>query len=158
MAPDNAYIDRKGHVYGLATLAADELDLVRRLQAHAESHSDWFDYHNYWMPELIKFGDSRGITRRELMQTVAYRIAQDLGSRIAIAAGIAKQSDYRGELETLIHTKFRTRREFCEATGLSEDMLSHVLAKRKNLSIDALTEALAHIGYTIHITPLPEVK
>ena len=62
MAPDNAYIDRKGHVYGLATLAADELDLVRRLQAHAESHSDWFDYHNYWMPELIKFGDSRGIT------------------------------------------------------------------------------------------------
>ena len=59
---------------------------------------------------------------------------------------------------TLIHAKFRTRREFCEATGLSEDMLSHVLAKRKNLSIETLAEALAQIGYTIHITPLPEMK
>jgi hypothetical protein len=158
MAPDSTYTDRKGHAYGLATLGADELELIRRLQAYAEAHPDWFEYHNYWMPELIKFGDSRGITRRELMQTAAYRIAQDLGSRIAITAGFAKQSDYRGELETLIHTKFRTRREFCEATGLSEDMLSHVLAKRKHLAIDTLTEALALIGYTIHIAPLPEVK
>jgi len=145
-------------VYGLATLAADELELICRLQTYSKSHPDWTKYSNYWMPELTKFGDSRGITRRELTETAAYRIAQDLGSRLAIAQGYARPSDYRSELETLIHTKFRTQREFCNATGLSEDMLSHVLAKRKNLSMDALTEALAQIGYTIHITPMSEMN
>ena len=67
-----------------------------------------------------------------------------------------RRSDYRDDLEQLILTKFRSRREFCEATGLAEDMLSHVLAKRKNLAIDTLTEALEKVGYTIHIVPLPE--
>ena len=36
-----------------------------------------------------------------------------------------------------------------KATGLSEDMLSHVLAGRKDLSIGTLTKALDRIGYAI---------
>ncbi len=158
MSLDNNYTDLDGRDYGLATLAPDEMELIRRLHEFSTRNPDWFAYRNYYVAELAKFGNSRGLTRRETTQTTAWRIAQDLAGRIAIAAGLAKRSDYRSELETLIHTKFRTRREFCEATGLSEDMLSHVLAKRKNLSIDALADALAQIGYTIHITPLPEVK
>jgi hypothetical protein len=158
METDNSYVDRKGRIYGLATLGADEMKLVRRLQAHAKKNPTYFDFRNFWVLELKKFGDSRGITRRETIQSTAYRIAQDLGSRIAIAAGYAKPSDYRSELEFIIQTKFRTRREFCEATGLSEDMLSHVLARRKNLALETLADALAHIGYTIHIAPLPDAK
>jgi hypothetical protein len=50
--------------------------------------------------------------------------------------------------------RFKTRREFCEATGLSEDMLSHVLARRKHLAIDTLSSALEKVGYTLHIGPL----
>jgi hypothetical protein len=57
-------------------------------------------------------------------------------------------------LEHLILARFKTRREFCEATGLSEDMLSHVLARRKHLAIDTLNAALAKVGYTVHIAPL----
>jgi hypothetical protein len=87
-----------------------------------------------------------------------YRIAQDIGGRIALATGMARLGDYRDELEMLIHQRFRTRREFCEATGLSEDMLSHVLAKRKHLAVDTLVEALGRIGYALHIAPVPEVK
>ena len=44
----------------------------------------------------------------------------------------------------------------CEATGLSEDMLSHVLAGRKDLSLAKLTGALGRIGYRLRIVPLPE--
>lgn len=73
-----------------------------------------------------------------------------------VAAGLARPSDYRDELETLIQSKFRTRRGFCQATGLSEDMLSHVLAKRKNLAVDTLAEALGKIGYALHIVPVPD--
>jgi len=62
--------------------------------------------------------------------------------------------DYRDELELLIVTRFRTRREFCAATGLSEDMLSHVLARRKHMAIDTLTEALARTGFRLTIVPL----
>ena len=58
----------------------------------------------------------------------------------------------------LILKNFPTRKAFCDATGLSEDMLSHVLARRKHLAVDTLTNALEKIGYTIHITPLPDLK
>jgi Fic family protein len=155
---DNSYTDLDGHVYGLATLGDDELELIRRLRGFAANHPDWYEYSNYWMPEVARFGESRGLSREDTTQTAAWRIAQDLGGRLAISAGIASPPDYRDELDLLSKMKFRTRREFCAATGLSEDMLSHVLAKRKNLSIDALTEALGQIGYTIHIAPLPDMK
>jgi hypothetical protein len=35
-------------------------------------------------------------------------------------------------------------------------MLSHVLAKRKNLSIQTLADALGKIGYSLHIAPIPD--
>lgn len=155
---DNSYTDLDGFVYGLATLAEDERGLIQRLRDFAANHPDWYEYSNYWMPEVAKFGESRGLSRDETTQTAAWRIAQDLAGRLAISSGIAAPPDYRDELELLIKMKFRTRREFCKATGLSEDMLSHLLAKRKNLSMEALTNALAQIGYTIHIAPLPDLK
>jgi hypothetical protein len=37
-------------------------------------------------------------------------------------------------------------------------MLSHVLARRKHLSLESLTEALARIGYTLQIMPLQPVE
>ena len=78
-----------------------------------------------------------------------------LSGRIAVAQGHARVGDYRDELEILIVTRFKSRREFCKATGLSEDMLSHVLAGRKDLSIEALAKALGKIGYGIRMVPLP---
>jgi hypothetical protein len=93
-----------------------------------------------------------------MIETPVYRILQDLGSRLGIAQGKVRMSDYRDELEQLILTRFKTRRAFCEATGLSEDMLSHVLARRKHLGIDTLTDALAKIGFALHITPVSEAE
>jgi hypothetical protein len=155
---DSSYTDLDGRVYGLATLGDDERGLIRRLQDFAANHPDWCEYGNYWMPEVTRFGEGRGLTREETTQTTAWRIAQDLGGRIAIATGIAAPPNYRDDLELLIKMKFRTREKFCQATGLSEDTLGRLLSKRPNLPVDILTDALAKIGYTIHLVPLPDAK
>ncbi len=140
----------------LAALDADERVLLEKLQTRAESNSDWNDYSNYWMSVVADFYKARGLTRQETITTIPYRIGQDLGSRIGIKAGMVRPSDYRDELEGLIRTRFHSQREFCAATGLSEDMLSHVLARRKHLAVDTLADALAKIGYTLHIVPRAE--
>ena len=57
----------------------------------------------------------------------------------------------------MIRTVFPTQKAFCDATGLSEDLVSHVLARRKHLAIDTLSEALRRIGYHIEIVPTEKV-
>lgn len=148
------YIDLDGHEISLADLDDEERRLVGRLRRRAKSHPDWNDFEYYWTRVVGEFYDARGLSRKEARQTSVYRIAQDLGSRLGIAAGLVRPADYRDDLEELIRTRFRTRREFCEATGISEDMLSHVLAGRKHLAIDTLEAALARIGYCLRIVPL----
>ncbi len=60
----------------------------------------------------------------------------------------------REQLLSITETKFDTRREFCEAAGVTEDMLSHVLKGRKDLSIGALEELLGKIGYGLTLVPI----
>jgi hypothetical protein len=155
---DDSYVDLDGRTYVLSTLDASELELINRCKKFIDDIPDWFKYGNFWMPEVEKLYSARGLSRREITKTIGWRIAEDLGSRLMIASGLARPSDYRDEIQELIRGRFRTRREFCEATGLSEDMLSHVLAKRKHLAIDTLTDALARIGYLLLIAPLPDAK
>jgi hypothetical protein len=96
------------------------------------------------------------VPRTQSRESVVYRVAQDLSSRLGLASGQIRPDDYQGELEDLIRDNYPTRRAFCEATGLSEDMLSHVLAGRKDLSLSKLTEALSRIGYRLKIVPAPQ--
>ncbi len=97
--------------------------------------------------------DERGLPRSITIRKLVYHIASDLSGRIAVSLGLARLGDYRDDLNEIIQEKFKTRRAFCKATGISEDMLSHVLARRKHLAIDTLTEALAHIGYRLCLLP-----
>ena len=77
---------------------------------------------------------------------------------MAVEAGIARVPDYRDELNELIRSRFQTRRQFCQATGLTEDMLSHVLVGRKHLAIDTLADALSRIGFSLRIVPVKSIK
>ena len=151
-----SYTDLHGRKHSLNDLTRQERAALARLQKLAAAGPDWMAYSNQFVAEMEKLLPSTGKSRRELTQSVIYRIGQDLGSRLGVSQGKMRRSDYRDELQQLIATRFRTRREFCEATGLSEDMLSHVLAKRKNLAIDTLAEALAKVGFAIHITPMAD--
>ena len=145
-----------GSRYVIVVLDEEERKLVESLQRYADKTTNWTEYRNYYVKKVGKFYESRGLSRPEVVETPAWKIAEGICGRLQVAAGEAEESDYRDELELLIQTKFGSRREFCKATGLSEDMLSHVLAGRKNFSIDKLGDALAKIGYTFHISPLTE--
>jgi hypothetical protein len=148
------YRDLNGDEIALTSLAADERELIDRLIDRSQSHPDWNEFDNFWMAEVARYSQTHSLSQPEARRTACYRIAQDLSSRLAIAGGYARLPDYRDELEDLIRSRFQTRREFCQATGLSEDMLSHVLAKRKQLGIETLATALSRIGYELKIVPI----
>jgi hypothetical protein len=158
MKPTDVYVDIYGNEISLTGLDADERRLLARLRRRARTHPDWCDFDNRWTRAVAALYDARGVRRAEARRTAVYRVAQDLSSRIAIASGMARLPDYRDDLEDLIREHFPSRRAFCKATGLTEDLLSHVLAGRKHLSLPALTRALERIGYTLHIMPDPRRK
>lgn len=150
------YTDIRGQTIPLSELDDEERALVVRLRERAAGQPDWNEFDGFWWREVAKLYDGRGMPRSESSQTGVYRIAKDLSSRLAIAAGLAREPDYRDELADLIRRRFKTRREFCEASGLSEDMLSHVLARRKHLSIESLQQALSKVGCVLRITSIEQ--
>jgi hypothetical protein len=158
MKTADMYVNLRGQEIATSGLDAEERKLLARLRRRSVTHPSWSDFGNYWMREVAAFYDARGVASARSRQSAVYRIAQDLCSRLGIAAGLVRPPDYRAELEELIRLQFRTRREFCEATGLSEAMLSHVLAGRKDLSVASLSKALERIGYRLHFTPTVKDK
>jgi hypothetical protein len=156
MKQTDVYVDLDGQELSLVHLDAEERKLLARIQRRARTQPDWDAFDNWWTVAVAAFYQARGLARKAVPRTIPWRIAQDQSSRIAVAAGLARLGDYRDELEDLIRAKFPSRRAFCEATGLSEDMLSHVLAGRKDLSLQKLTGALERIGYRLRIAPAPQ--
>ena len=159
MSEKTKYTDRRGDSLDLSALDRDERALVAELLRFAEAHPDarTAEYWNFYPRRVGRFYEARGLSRKATTQTLVWQIAQDINGRLLVAAGLAKDSDdYREKLDALIREKYGSRRKFCELTGISEDMLSHVLAKRKHMSIQSLTSALAKVGYTIQITPIPD--
>ncbi len=151
------YVNLKGDFISVAELTDAEQKFVAKLKRQAKQLGDWNEYENYWTREVADFYKDSGLTRKQIRETGVYRIAQDLGSRLAVEAGIARIPDYRDELNELIRSRFQTRRAFCQATGLTEDMLSHVLAGRKHLAIETLAGALSRIGFSLRIVPVKSV-
>jgi len=149
----NTHTALRGRTIDLAVLDSSELKLFRQLQKDAVK-MDTAAYRNHWIGKVSELLSARGLSKSEIVSSPLYRLAQDLGSRQQVERGEARVPDYRDELEGIIVSRFKTRRAFCEATGLSEDMLSHVLARRKHLAIDTLTEALSRVGYQLRIAPL----
>lgn len=153
----DAYTTLKRETIGLTTLDAEERALIAELVRLKEQASSWTAYANAYMSKVVDLYKLRGLSRKDITATSVWKIAQDLNSRLMVEVGIARAPDYRDELEQVIQARFPNRRAFCEATGISEDMLSHVLARRKHLSIEAISEALCKIGYRIHIEPISEM-
>jgi hypothetical protein len=158
MTTTKTYLDLDGDRIDLSALDAEEQQLIARLRRRAARQPDFWDFDTYWMATVAAFYDARGLSRQKSRHTAAYHIGQDLRDRLGLACGLIRPNDYRDELEELIRTQYPSRRAFCQATGLSEDMLSHVLAGRKDLSLAALEQALARIGHRLRIVPGPEQK
>jgi hypothetical protein len=132
------YVDLDGEAILLAGLDAEERRLVARLRRRARTHPDWCDFDNYWMRVVLAFYNARGVSRKRVVRTVPFQIAQDLRSRLGIATGLVRPDDCEGDLETLIREKFDSEKAFCKATGLQEEELRKYLAGRGDLSVNAL--------------------
>jgi hypothetical protein len=158
MLQANSYVDLDGREICLGHLDAEERKLLARIQRRARLQPDWDAFDNYWTREIGRFYDARGVPRKVTRDSVVFRVAGDLSGRIALAAGLVRLGDYSDDLEELVRDRFPSRQAFCEATGIAEDMLSHVLARRKDLSLASLTKALARIGYRLRIVPMPQLE
>jgi hypothetical protein len=156
MRRTNVYVDLDGREICLEHLDAEERKLLARIRRRARTHPDWTHFRNYWVRAVAEFYDARRIPRKVARESVVFRIAQDLGSRLGIAAGLIRPDDSRSELEALIEEQFPSKRDFCKATGLPEEALSAFLAGRQDLSLEMLDEALERIGYRLHIIPAPQ--
>ncbi|MBM4069811.1 MAG: hypothetical protein FJ271_12790 [Planctomycetes bacterium] len=147
------YVDLNGREFVVDDLDADERRLLQNIRRQAQRGPDWNAFDNNWLPQVAEFYRRRGLRRRQTIETAIFQIAQDLSSRLGIDQGKTRRADYRDELADLIQARFKSQGEFCKATGLSTDMLSHVLARRKHLGIDTLQSALERIGFTLRIVP-----
>lgn len=142
----------------LTALTAEEVAVFDQAHREYAEAPEWHAFKQKWLNEVLCIYDRQSLSRREAIARPLYRAVQDLGSRLMVQAGYARMPSYREQIQTIIETKFETRREFCEATGLSEDMLSHVLRGRKDVSLGTLTESLQKIGYALAIVPLPRTR
>jgi hypothetical protein len=135
----------------IADLDDDERALVAELHEKASEVNDWNAFDNHRNARIRKSYERRGITPSQWVRTAVYRIGQDLSGGIAVAAGSARAPDDRDELEETIAKRFKSQKAFCDATGLSPDMVSHVLARRRPIAIDTLNSASARVGYRLRI-------
>jgi hypothetical protein len=153
MKRNDLYLDLEGNEISLANLDADERRLITQLRRRADGKPDWIDFDNFAFHAVMDLYNAKGTPRKEVKQSVPFQIALDLSARLGISQRMIRAPDYLDQLEDLVLNHFPSRRAFCKATGLSDSMLSHVLAGRKDLSMAALTKALARIGYQLRITP-----
>jgi len=148
-----SYQDLDGNTYFLEAWDREERRLFRACKDFIKRKPDWDAYANYWLRRVDALYTARGLQRKEVVHTALYKMAQDLEMRLALSLGLVRVGDYRDDLAQLIEESFSSQRDFCKATGLSEDMISHVLAGRKHLGIDTLEAALERIGYRLRIAP-----
>jgi hypothetical protein len=153
------YVNLYGETISLAGLDTEERALIKRLRRRAATHPDWCEFRNFAINTVGQFYDGRGVSRKESRMSPVLRIALDLSGRLGIAEGKIAPPDFsfREQLERLV-LQYPTRRAFCKATGIAEDMLSHVLAGRKDLSLEALTKALERIGYRLRLVPAADFE
>jgi hypothetical protein len=154
------YVDVHGNAIPLLGLDAQERSLVARLRRRARARPAWCDFRNAALRAVAEFYDGRGVSRKTWSQTPVFRVALDLASRLGIAEGKIRRPDkhdYRDLLEHLV-LQFPSRAAFCKAAGISRDMLSHVLAGRKDLSLESLSRALDRIGYRLIFVPTTRAK
>jgi hypothetical protein len=152
----------KGEVISLKELDVEEAELLDEVRAFLKRNQDWSLYSNFWMGKVGALYDARGKSRSETIKSPLYRVAQDLGGRLGVKQGWMRAPNpnpsYRDQLIRLIVEEYRTRRGFCAKAGISEDLLSHVLAGRKDFAIETLAKALERVGYRLQIVPIKNGK
>jgi hypothetical protein len=154
MSLDDRYIDLKGREFSLAELDEDERTLLKSLEQRADHAPPWHEFANFWMKPVGELylpwprpipvsGTAHGALPhcRGSSQPARSR------ARRCTCAGLPRRD--RDARSHPVQDAPRVLRSH----GLSEDMLSHVLAGRKHIAIDTLSDALSRIGCALKIVP-----
>src|SRR3990172_2986594 len=101
MIQTQTYTDLRGFPIDTSSLDNEERRLIEHVQQFAKDHPDarTAEYENFWFRRVGDFYLARGLNRREITRTTVWQIAQDVNSRLLIAAGLAKRREYRDDLE-----------------------------------------------------------
>src|SRR5437867_2777148 len=95
MKDPDIYTDLAGQSISLVHLDAAERKLVARIRRRARTHPDWDGFDNWWTRAVPAFYAARGLARKAVPRTIPWLIAQDLSSRLGMAAGLVRDDDYR---------------------------------------------------------------
>ena len=68
-------------VYGskflVVVLDKEERKLLDELEQFAEQASEWGEYRNFYMKKVSGFYEARGLSRRQVIETPMWKIAQE---------------------------------------------------------------------------------
>lgn len=142
-----------GRSLDLRGLSGKELGALGELQRAYDARPSWAEFARLW-PRLLR---ERVWGRRKVpVGSPLYRAAQDLELRLGVAEGRVAPPDYRDHLADLIEEKFETRAAFCEATGIDPGNLSHVIAGRKDFSLEVLKKVVVVLDVQLDLVPRDE--
>ena len=151
------YEDLAGRGWDLTILNTRERRFLRSFVKRVREGVSWPTLSSSWRAKVLNLYHGRG--RKYVVGLPLYAVCQDIESRLGIAQGFFRQRDYRDDLAEMIGRRFPSRYRFAKQVGIDEALLSRVLRKRANLSIDKLESTLARVGYRVAFVrssvPLP---
>lgn len=149
----NIYRTLTGRVIDLHALSQKERDALAEVDAVFRLRPDWTEFARTWPAVLRKRVWGK---RKVPVGAPLYRVCQDMEFRLGVAQGQVAPPDYRDQLAELIEEKFGSRYAFCKAAGIDQGNLSHVLAGRKEFSLDVLRRALEVLDVQLDLVPTAE--
>lgn len=150
----DSYRTLTGRVFELHVLSKKERAALSEVEELYRTTPDWTEFARAW-PTILR----RRVWGRKKVPVGSplYRICQDMELRLGVAQGQVAPPDYRDHLVDLIEQKFGTRYAFCKAAGIDQGNLSHVLAGRKDFSLEVLRKVLDVLDMQLDLVSNAEV-
>lgn len=145
-----AYRTITGRKLSLSHLTPAEVRFLGAVREKYETQPTWTGFTSWWV-EMFQIS---GLP----IESVAFRICQDLASRLGIAERRVAEPDYRDYLLDLIEDRFGSRYEFCKQTGVDPGQLSRVFASKADLSLPHLNELLRKLDATLVVESTRELE
>jgi transcriptional regulator with XRE-family HTH domain len=134
-----------GRTLELGGLRDEERAFLAAVQRTYGKGPEWSAFAAWWIEELRRSGLP--------VESITYRICQDLEARLGIAQGKVGPPDYRDYLVDLIEERYGSRYRFCKESGVDPGHLSRVLASRSELSLQSLQRILDALHAALVIQP-----
>jgi hypothetical protein len=134
-----------GRNLDLSSLTENERVFLVGIDTRYRKAPEWSAFSSWWTTEL---------RRANLpVESMTYRICQDLEARLGLAQGKVAPPDYRDYLADLIEERCGSRYRFCKESGIDPGHLSRVFASRSELSLQSLKLILDALHATLVIRP-----